>query len=464
MKPMITLAMGGALALGLTAFAPTAAAQDDGPEAAGGDTAAAVARLEGELTPMGAIRAGNEDGTIPPWEGGVTEPPAGYTPGDHHPAPFPEEEPRFVITADNMAQYADRLTDGHKALFERYPDSFEMRVFPTRRTASYPEKVYEAAKANETRAELINEGNGVAAAKIAPPFPTPENGLQAIWNHILRYRGDSMTRRVGQANPTAGGAYTMIMFEDDFEFPYAQHDYDPAEQNIIIYFIQRVVAPARRAGAILLVHETLNQVREPRRAWTYNPGQRRVRRAPNVAYDNPGTAADGLRTSDDFDMFNGAPERYDWELKGRREMIVPYNAYALHSDDLDYDDIIQAGHVNPEFTRYERHRVWVVEATLKEGTSHIYHRRKFYIDEDSWQILTFESYDDANRLWRVGEAHGINYYEVPTYWSTLDTIYDLQSGRYTALGFDNEERMYGFGVEFGSGNFTPASLRRQGRR
>ena len=65
------------------------------------------------------------------------------------------------------------------------------------------------------------------------------------------------------------------------------------------------MAPARLAGEVLLVQETLDQSIENRRAWVYNPGQRRVRRAPNVAFDNPGTNSDNLRTSDQFDMYNG---------------------------------------------------------------------------------------------------------------------------------------------------------------
>jgi hypothetical protein len=99
--------------------------------------------------------------------------------------------------------------------------------------------------------------------------------------------------------------------------------------NKILYFKQAVTAPARLAGGILLVHESMNQVKQPRDAWLYNPGQRRVRRAPQVAYDNPGHRADNMRTSDQLDMFNGAPDRYDWKLVGKREIYVPYNAYKL---------------------------------------------------------------------------------------------------------------------------------------
>lgn len=218
------------------------------------------------------------------------------------------------------------------------------------------------------------------------------------------------------------------------------------------------------AGNVLLVHETLNQVKEPRAAWVYNPGQRRVRRAPNVAYDNPGTAADSLRTSDQFDMFNGAPDRYDWKLVGKKEMYIPYNNYLLHSDKLKYKDILTPLHVNPEYLRYELHRVWIVEATLREGSRHLYKKRTFYIDEDSWQIMAADNYDNRDQLWRVSEAHSINYYEVPTFWTTLETHYDLQSGRYLALGLDNESEMYDFGITRTDQDYSPGALRRAGRR
>ncbi len=418
-----------------------------------------AADLGRSLTPLGAIQAGNAEGSIPAWTGGITTPPAGFTPGDHHPDPFAGDAVQFTITAANAAEFADRLTVGHLAMLQQYP-TFSMNVYPTRRSASAPQRIYDATIANATSAQLVADGNGVAGASVGIPFPIPENGLEAIWNHLLRYRGETVRRRYGQANPTAGGAYTMVKIDENILFPYAMGD----TGNISVYFRQEVTAPARLAGEILLVHETINQIAEPRQAWTYNPGQRRVRRAPNIAYDNPGTAADGLRTADDLDIFNGAPDRYSWELAGRREMYVPYNAYRLHSSDLEYDDIIQPGHLNPEHLRYELHRVWVVDARLKDGTSHIYNRRTFYMDEDSWQIVAVDYYDRRGQLWRVGESHAINYYELPTYWSTLDAIYDLQAGRYTANGFDNQERMYSFSEDLDPGDFTPNALRRAGRR
>ena len=383
----------------------------------------------------------------------------------HHPDPFAADKVLFTITAANVEQYADKLSAGQMAMFKRYPKSWSMSVYPTRRSASLPQRVYDAAIANATTAELAAGGNGVLDASGGVPFPIPKNGVEAIWNHLLRYRGETVRQVEGQVAPTAGGAFTLVKLEQEILFPYHLPGATIAGiNNRLAYLLQTVTAPARLAGSILLVHETLNQVREPRLAWLYNPGQRRVRRAPNVAYDNPGTASDGQRTNDQNDMFNGAPNRYGWTLLGRREMYVPYNSYKLHSPDLNYDDIVKPGHVNPEHLRYELHRVWVVEAKLKQGTSHIYARRTFYIDEDSWQVLAVDQYDGRGQIWRVSEAHPINYYEVPLVWHTLQVHYDLQNGRYLAFGLTNQEPIDEFNVKLSVRDFRPEALRRRGRR
>lgn len=426
-----------------------------------------VARLGQDLTPVGAEKAGNAAGTIPEWTGGIQAAPAGYKPGDHHPNPFADDKVLFTISKANLDQYRQFLSPGQIALFDLYPDTFKMNVYPTRRSASFPQYFYDATKRIAAEAELIQGGNGLKNAAIGIPFPIPSNGLEAIWNHIVRYRGVAASRNGGQAAPTAQGAYTIIGFDEQIMFKYSHPDATPEvlqSENILFRFKQSVTTPARLAGTALLVHETMDQVATPRQAWTYNTGQRRVRRAPNVAYDAPGTASDGLRTTDDFDMFNGSPDRYNWELKGKREMYIAYNDYKLHSNSLKYSDILMPGHINPEHVRYEKHRVWVVEATLKEGTRHVYGKRVFFIDEDSWQIHVADLYDNRGDLYRVAVAHGLNYYEVPTHWSTLEVYHDLNSRRYIAIGLDNEDRMYDFSVTLSDNDFTPASLRREGTR
>jgi len=423
-----------------------------------------AAKLGNELTPLGATKAANADGSIPAWSGGLTKIPAGYQPGKHHVDPYASDAIKVTITAANMDQYKDKLSDGQKALLKKY-SSFKINIYPTHRSASYPQRVYDATKVNATTAKLVDNGNGIADAIVGIPFPIPANGLEVIWNHIVRYRGEAVQRWVNQAAVTVDGKYVLVKLVDEFVFQYVKAGVKLADlDNVLLYFKQAIKAPARLAGSVLLVHETFNQIKEPRRAWVYNPGQRRVRRAPNISYDNPGTAADGLRTSDDFDMFNGAPDRYEWTLIGKKEIYVPYNSYNLHSDKHQYSDVLKKGHINSDLARYELHRVWVIEAKLKEGSRHIYGKRTFYIDEDSWQVLMIDKYDNRGQIWRVSEGHVINYYDQQILWTTLEVQYDLQSARYLVLGLNNQEKMYDFSVKRKKANYTPSSLRRAGRR
>lgn len=422
-------------------------------------------KLGKSLTPMGAEMAGNADGSIPAWKplpkNAGTVDSKGFLSD-----PYPGEKPLFTITAQNVDQYKAKLAPGQYAMFKRYPETFKMPVYPSHRGATVPDDVFAAIKRNATNTNLVSGGNGLENFETAVPFPIPKSGVEVIWNHITRYRGGSVTRLVTQATPQPNGSYSMVYFQDQFVFRDKMKDYDPKNPgNILFYFKQKVTAPARLAGGVLLVHETLDQVKEPRSAWVYNAGQRRVRRAPQVSYDGPGTAADGLRTSDNLDMYNGAPDRYDWKLEGKKEMYIASDSYKLDSPTLKYDDIIKAGHINQDLARYELRRVWHVVATLKEGQRHIYAKRDFYIDEDTWQAAVIDHYDGRGQLWRVAEAHAENYYDKQVPWYALEALYDLQSGRYLALGMKNEEKSaYDFGFQATTSDFTPAALRQDGVR
>jgi len=424
-----------------------------------------IAKLGTTLTPLGGEKAGNADGTIPAWDGGLSKPPADWKPGTHYVNPFADDEVLFTITSDNVDQYADHLTVGQKALFAAYPDTYIMKVYPTRRSAAVPQRIYDATKHIAGTAELVEGGDGVTGAINGIPFPIPKVGVECVWNHILRYRADSAARYIGQAAPTRGGSYTLVQFYDEFYMVYSLPDMSEAKMNNrILFFKQEVMAPARLAGGILLVQETLDQVKENRNAWLYNPGQRRVRRAPNVAYDNPGTAADSMRTSDQFDMYNGSPDKYDWKLVGKKEIYIPYNSYKLQDPSVKNKDILTPLHINQELPRYELHRVWIVDGTLKEGERHIYKRRTFYFDEDSWQIVAADVYDKRDQLWRVSEGHAMQYYNVPSLWTSLEVHTDLQAGRYLAIGLNSENPPYEFNIKRSYEDYTPSALRREGKR
>ncbi|HYN44041.1 MAG TPA: DUF1329 domain-containing protein, partial [Thermoanaerobaculia bacterium] len=146
------------------------------------------------------------------------------------------------------------------------------------------------------------------------------------------------------------------------------------------------------------------------------------------------------------------------------EIYVPYNSYRLQDPKLKNKDIITPLHVNPEHLRYELHRVWVVEATLRAGERHLYKKRVFYIDEDSWSALVVDQYDNRDQLWRVSEGHAIAYYDLPTIWTSAEAHTDLQAGRYLVMGINSENAPHNFNIKRTEGDFTPDALRREGVR
>lgn len=436
------------------------------PSAYAAVSADQVAQLGTSLTPLGAEMAGNAAGSIPAWSGGLPKDAGTRDAGGFLSNPFANEQPLFSITAANAEQYKNQLTPGQLAMLKRYASSYRLPVYPSHRSANAPDFVYQAARENAGRTTMMDGGNGLADFSTAVPFPIPRNGLEVIWNHITRYRGGSAKRSHVQAAPQANGSFVPVHFKDQFTFRDRVAGFDPAKPgNVLFYYKQLVTAPSRLAGDVLLVHETLNQVKEPRLAWLYNAGQRRVRRAPQVSYDGPYPAADGQRVADNQDMFNGAPDRYDWKLVGKREIYIPYNSYRLDAADLKYADIIRPGHLNPELTRYELHRVWQVEATLKPGERHVYAKRVFFVDEDSWQIALADHYDARGTLWRVAEGHLSPIYDLQIPWLGTEALYDLINGRYLVSGMHNEEQdALQFGFTSSAAEYTAAALRSAGIR
>lgn len=436
-------------------------------------SASEAARLGDDLTPFGSIKAGNDAGTIPPWTGGLTEPPEGYKgSGQHHINPFPDDEVLFTINARNADQYSEFLTDGVKAMLDTYPASFEIPVYQSRRTHAVPDFVARNTKENATSATIVGEGAGLDGAFGGYPFPilhgnAEEKGWQAVWNHLTRWRGISVTRRASEVAVQTDGDYSLVTSQQEAFFNFYNPEGSEEElDNIIFYYLSFTLSPPRLAGGAILVHETLNQIVNPRNGWGYNAGQRRVRRAPNLGYDSPIAAADNLRTADDTDIFNGALDRYNWTYKGLREMYIPYNNYRIGEAGLPYSEILGVSHINPDLTRWELHRVHVVEANLKKDARHIYGKRVFYIDEDSWNTVLLDQYDGRGNLWRVSMAILKNYYELPGVWSSLEVFHDLQARRYHVQGLDTEEpqtRVFTDDVP-NKRYFSPAALRRRSVR
>ncbi|MGE8065240.1 DUF1329 domain-containing protein [Pseudomonas sp. NPDC089569] len=451
-----TMMRTGALALSLLATGVMAAVS---PQEAD--------KLGNTLTPLGGEKAGNADGSIPAWTGGLKANAAPIDSAGFLGNPFAAEKPLFTITAATAGQYKDKLTEGQLAMFKRYPDSYRIPVYQTHRTASSPQEIYDLAKKSALNTKPENDGNDLSNFESRfYAFPIPKSGVEVVWNHMTRYRGKNLHRDLAQAVPQTNGDYNIVEVVDDVAFPQYMKDAEADKtSNVLFYYKQEVTAPSRLAGNVLLVHETIDQVKEPRMAWQYNAGQRRVRRAPQVAYDGPGTAADGMRTSDNADMYNGSPDRYQWKLVGKKEVYIPYNNYKLYSPSLKYADIIKPGHINQDLVRYELHRVWVVEATLKPGERHVYAKRTMYFDEDTWTAVEIDHYDGRGQLWRVGEGFAINDYKEGIANYAGFSLYDLIAGRYIVQGLSNESKnAVAYNTTPKMSDFTPAALRNAGVR
>ena len=428
----------------------------------GGALAQTVADLGKSLTPTGAIRAGNAEGTIPAWTGGYYGVPPGWHQGEERPDPYGREKPLFSITAANAARYADKLSDGTRGMLRTLP-TFRADVYPTHRTFAAPQFIYDNAIANATRTHLTHDGQDVEGAAVAVPFPIPHNGNEAIWNHILRWRGMGASRTMAIAITTPQGDYSIQKWIERIFVPYDIPGY-PNDRRMDSMYWSEVVSPPRIAGLITLALSYQNPVEQPRTAWQYYPGERRVRRAPEISYDTPYNNSDGLATVDDYDMFNGAVDRYDWKLVGRRELYVPYNTSKFQSSNYRYSDLIGRDCVNPDAVRWELHRVWQVEATLKPDFMHVYSRRTIYLDEDSWMILISDRYDGRGQLWRTGMTMGEQFPDVPGYLPDGYVLMDLYQHRYLVQGMHNQERAPNYAVVFQGHDFTPEALRRYGRR
>ncbi|MDR3417379.1 MAG: DUF1329 domain-containing protein [Nevskia sp.] len=369
------------------------------------------------------------------------------------------DQPLYTITPANMAQYADKLSQGHQALFKAYPD-YKMVVYPSIRTAFFPDAVNEATVKNATAAHLEGTDN-VLDAKLGFPFPIPKNGAEVMWNHKLRFRGSAARRYNDQAIVKPDGSFVITKLQEDVKFKYANLREPPAPGNkIFAFYLSQVLSPPRVAGEIILAHEPFIGNRA---AWIYDPGLGRVNRAPDVGYDNPYPGTDGEQLTDQVDMFNGALDRYDWKLLGKKDLLIPYNSFLINGPAFTYKTLLTPFHINQKNSRYELHRVWVVEADLKPNVRHVFKKRVFYIDEDSWAIAVVENYDNRDQLWKVQEGHLLTAPFIPTVSALPELIYDLQSKRYFATTLTNEAQILDFNITFEDSHFDPANLRRLGQ-
>lgn len=416
-------------------------------------------RLGKDLTPMGAEKAGNKDGTIPAWDGGLTKPPAGFKPENGYIDPFAAEKPLFTITAQNYEQYKDKLTAGMIEMFKKYPN-FRMPIYPTHRTFANPKEVYAHVKEQATKVTVDKAGGLQDYSAPGIGFPIPKTGVEVMYNHLLRwYGGFHFCTNWLPVRPN-GDFYKVGYCEDQIQ---ASNMDDPAPGQMYYYF-GYYSAPTTLVGTMYLVHEPFDYTKSERAAWIYNSGQRRVRRAPNVAFDNVDDGTEGMRITDDWFGFNGSMERYEWQLVGKKEMYIPYNAYKLIDPKLKYADMLDKGFIKPDLIRYELHRVWVVEANLKKGMSHNYAKRTFYLDEDSWLIAAADAYDSRGTLWRSYSLPLTQLYDVPVMHQRPYMVHDLTNGNLFVGQIDNEIKQPSitFNVKGKVDDFKSDALRRRG--
>ncbi|RJF89610.1 DUF1329 domain-containing protein [Oleomonas cavernae] len=451
------------LTLGLAALLGGTALAKGGPDQ--------IARLGADLTPMGSTKAGNADGSIPAWDGGIKTAPAGYAPGQRLVDPFASDPVLFTITGANADQYAAKLSPGQLALLKTYP-TYKLNVYKTHRSCAYKQAVYDANKKNAEVAKLTPDGNGLAEGLVGVPFPLATEGVEFFWNHRFRPRlGFKFRRAFALAAVTRTGDYTIVKAQDEGILHYmgpgvrAVGDVTQLSQlnNVWITYLSMTTAPARIAGSIILVLDNINDSQGPRQAWQYNPGTRRVLRAPDLSFDNPGTNSDGLTTIDQFDIMNGSPERYTWKYNGLQEAYIGYNAYKANN--TPYKEFLTGQHPNQDVMRYELHRVHNVEANLREGARHIYSKRVIFQDEDSWTFTNVSLFDTRGSLWRVQDAPIIQYYDAQSCNQIFEVDYDLQSGRYLAQTMNMEEKPLEWNVEeLQPERYTPDAIRRLGTR
>ena len=391
-----------------------------------------AAKLGTTLTGVGAEMAGNKDGTIPAYSGGLTKPPAGYKEDSGvYIDPFLGEKPLFSINAQNMAQYADKLTEGAKFMMSKHP-TFRIDVYMTHRTVAFPEHVLKNTAENAVKAATSNGGLTVNNAWAGYPFPIPKDGFEVMWNHMMRYTGRAYSERYGvyvvDANGTPRLSQGTLLVS---ELPY--YDKDSTIYDKDVYWKSRwhFIAPPRINGEMGMVMDYVDLYNKHRVAYQYLPGQRRVKLAPEIGFDTPVASQSGVSCYDEQQNYNGSMERYEMKLVGKKEVYIPYNDYDLAFSKRSMDQVMGPKHLNPDPIRWELHRVWVVEGTLKPGARHIYKTRRFYLDEDSWNVAAAETYDNQGSMFRIQFGFQVPMYDALAANGEMRVEYDVISGVYS---------------------------------
>ncbi|WP_051443587.1 DUF1329 domain-containing protein [Curvibacter gracilis] len=395
--------------------------------------AADLAQLD-KLTPSGAEKSGNKDGSIPAWEG--AEPPLpGWEWGKLRQAhwKYKDEKPLFTIDASNVDKYADKLSAGQVAMVKQ-TKGYKMDVFPSHRSCGVPDFVASNTRKNVGTAALNPDGWSLKDATVPGyPFPMPTSGVEAMWNAKMRYRGVGIDYKatITAVSPRRGSnEWIRADSEQTLFIPWgvkgsnALSSYPPVE--FYVYF--GYVAPAALAGQSLAITQYINQAENE--TFYYFPGQRRVRRMPTYSHDSPQIGMENQYTLDEPNVFNGALDRFDWKLVGKKEIYVPYNAFGAYDFKAKFEDVAGNDFIAQTHRRYELHRVWVIEATVKAGMRHSAPKRTIYLDEDSWAPVLMDDFDGRNQLAKMREGFLIPVYETGTCDAMAMVQNNLAEGRY----------------------------------
>lgn len=418
-----------------------------------------AAKLGDTLNMVGAEIAGNADGTIPVWKPdwkGPDMPPEGGI----YPDPFADEQPLFSITAANIDEHDALVSEGTKALLNRWSD-YKLNVYQSHRVVDFPDWLKEATVKNATRVEGTVDGGGAVGAMGGYPFPVPKTGAEVIWNHNMRYYGPPyLSRFHGYLVNSRGNRTLTHDLENYTDSPY--HDNPEESQRYYQRRLSSQIGPARMAGEKTLTFMVQNIDRDGTNPmWTYSQGQRRVRLAPDFSYDTP--MPGGAYFYDELGMWEGSFDRFDFQIVGKQELYVPYNNYGfmMHTT---ADEAYGPQFANPEAVRWEKHRVWKVEATLRAGQRHAQSKKTFYVDEDSWSIVLYEAYDQAGALMRVAQGFVLYDWNTKSVPNTPIVIYDLVRGQYASSMHLADGTGYVRVNRWANSRLTPESLAGRGIR
>ena len=431
-------------------------------------TAQEAEQLKTTLTPLGGEKAGNKDGTIPAWEGGYTTPLPGFVNGGRRPNPFKDDKILFTITAQNMNQYADKLSEADKALLKKYPDTYRINVYPTRRTAAAPQSVYDNTYKNATQSYL--EGYDVKSAFAGIPFPVPKTGLEVMWNSMLYVRPSAWRFNNEAFLGTANGKIVLLNEAEAIQLmPYYREDltletYEKEWDGE--YWMLRLVphGPPQKVGENILGRQNLTGSKS--RSWLYMSGQRRVRQLPRACCDTPLSTLSGVTFYDEIEVWGGSEglKVFDWKIIGKKEMYIPYNCNKI-MEPRDIYEVVHSRHLNPDYVRYELHRVWVVEATLATGKRHQCPRSLYYIDEDTWEAVGTDRYDASGELWRSLFSLPIVMPDVPAVVPLIWGFFDLKTGTWIASNLYNKyDEQFKIMPPYKDMLFTPSALEALGVR